>query len=60
MPTTLKEFETVFPRLVEDLTAHCKSYGLPEKELKWYEKVGRKRLIEVISLSVYETRLISP
>ncbi|KAL8924249.1 MAG: hypothetical protein Q9172_002762 [Xanthocarpia lactea] len=34
---TLKEFESVFPQLVEDLTQHCKQYGLPEDALKWYQ-----------------------
>ncbi|KAF1986579.1 ERG20 farnesyl diphosphate synthase [Aulographum hederae CBS 113979] len=38
MPTTLKEFESVWPQLVEDLTAHCKQYGLPTNALEWYEK----------------------
>ena len=39
MPTTLKEFETVFPKLVEDVKEHCKSYKLPDQALKWYEQV---------------------
>lgn len=40
MPTTLKEFEAVFPTLVEDLLAHCKQYGLPTQALTWFEKVS--------------------
>lgn len=40
MPTTLKEFEAVFPLLVEDLSQHAKSYGLPENALKWYQEVS--------------------
>ncbi|KAI4223128.1 MAG: hypothetical protein L6R40_008528 [Gallowayella cf. fulva] len=36
-PVTLKEFESVFPRLVDDLTQHCKQYYLPEDALKWYQ-----------------------
>lgn len=39
MPTTLKEFETVFPKLVEDLKEHCQKYKLPEQALKWFEQV---------------------
>ena len=39
MPTTLKEFETVFPTLVEDLKEHCKKYKLPEQALSWFEQV---------------------
>lgn len=38
-PVTLKEFESVFPRLVDDLTQHCKQYYLPEDALKWYQDV---------------------
>jgi farnesyl diphosphate synthase len=40
MPTTLKEFESVFPTLVEDLKAHCTQYNLPKQALDWFEKVG--------------------
>ena len=40
MPTTLKEFEAVFPSLVEDLSQHVKQYGLPEDALKWYQDVS--------------------
>jgi len=40
MPTTLKEFETVFPKLVEDLKAHCEHYKLPTQALEWFEKVN--------------------
>ncbi|KAL8877684.1 MAG: hypothetical protein Q9198_004343 [Flavoplaca austrocitrina] len=36
-PVSLKEFETVFPKLVDDLSQHCKQYGLPEDALKWYQ-----------------------
>jgi len=38
MPTTLKDFESVFPRLVQDLSQHCQQYGLPKNALEWYEK----------------------
>ncbi|KAF2084595.1 ERG20 farnesyl diphosphate synthase [Saccharata proteae CBS 121410] len=38
MPTTLKEFESVWPQLVQDLLDHCKSYKLPENALEWYKK----------------------
>lgn len=36
---SLKEFEVVFPQLVEDLSQHTKQYGLPEDALKWYQDV---------------------
>ncbi|KAL8651751.1 MAG: hypothetical protein Q9226_004566 [Calogaya cf. arnoldii] len=36
-PVTLKEFETVFPKLVDDLSQHCKQHGPPEDALKWYQ-----------------------
>lgn len=39
MPVTLKEFESVFPQLVEDLLAHCKQYSLPDNALVWFKNV---------------------
>ncbi|KAI5365267.1 Putative polyprenyl synthetase, isoprenoid synthase domain superfamily [Septoria linicola] len=38
MPATLKEFESVFPKLVEDLKEECQQYKLPEQALTWFEK----------------------
>ncbi|KAH0547785.1 hypothetical protein FGG08_000042 [Glutinoglossum americanum] len=38
MPTTLKEFESVFPQLVDDLVGHAKAYGVPENGLNWYRQ----------------------
>ncbi|KAI6854780.1 hypothetical protein D0864_00361 [Hortaea werneckii] len=38
MPTSLKDFEAVFPRLREDLKEHCTHYKLPEQALKWFEQ----------------------
>jgi len=35
--TTLKEFESVFPKLEEALLAHARQYNLPEEYLKWYQ-----------------------
>ena len=35
----LKEFETVFPKLVKDLEDNAKQYNLPEESLKWYRDV---------------------
>jgi farnesyl diphosphate synthase len=37
--TTLKEFESVFPTLVEDMLAHAKQYGAPQMALDWYKAV---------------------
>jgi farnesyl diphosphate synthase len=39
MPTTLKEFESVWPRIVADLQDHCKQYKLPQQSLDWFTKV---------------------
>ncbi|KAF2153436.1 ERG20 farnesyl diphosphate synthase [Myriangium duriaei CBS 260.36] len=36
MPTTLKEFESVWPQLVEDLTEICKQNNLPKQPLEWF------------------------
>ncbi|KAF7945260.1 hypothetical protein EAE96_010038 [Botrytis aclada] len=33
--TTLKEFESVFPKLVEDLLAHAQKYNLPQQGQDW-------------------------
>ncbi|MCJ1407469.1 Farnesyl pyrophosphate synthetase [Ptychographa xylographoides] len=41
MPYTLKEFESVWPSLVDDLTAHAKQYNLPPSYIEWYEKVSK-------------------
>ncbi|GAB1314388.1 Farnesyl pyrophosphate synthase [Madurella fahalii] len=35
--TSLKEFESVFPKLEEALLEHAKSYNLPEQALDWYK-----------------------
>lgn len=39
MPVTLKEFESVFPQLVEDVLAHSKQYNLPDNALQWFKNV---------------------
>lgn len=39
MPTTLKEFEAVFPSLAEDLSQHATTFKLPENALKWFQEV---------------------
>ncbi|KAK3308595.1 farnesyl pyrophosphate synthetase [Chaetomium strumarium] len=36
--TTLKEFESVFPKLEEALLEHAKTYKIPEEALQWYKK----------------------
>jgi len=36
--TTLKEFESVYPKLEEALLEHARSYKLPQAELEWYKK----------------------
>ena len=41
--TTLKEFESVFPKLEEVLLEHAKSYNLPGQALEWYKKVRTPR-----------------
>ncbi|KAH8591161.1 farnesyl pyrophosphate synthetase [Bisporella sp. PMI_857] len=35
--TTLKEFESVFPKLVEDILDHANTYKLPEEFVKWFK-----------------------
>lgn len=38
--TTLKKFESIFPRLVEDLLDHARSYKLPQEFVSWYKAVS--------------------
>jgi farnesyl diphosphate synthase len=38
--TTLKEFESVYPKLEEALLEHVKSYNLPKEQVEWFKKVG--------------------
>ena len=38
--TTLKEFESIFPRLTEDILDDAKKYNLPEAFVEWYKAVG--------------------
>ena len=42
MPTSLKQFEAVFPSLEADLSDAVKATGLPESAYEWYMKVGGK------------------
>ncbi|KAI1103281.1 terpenoid synthase [Jackrogersella minutella] len=37
--TTLKEFESVFPKLEEDLLDSVKKYNLPKEQQEWYKKM---------------------
>jgi farnesyl diphosphate synthase len=43
--TTLKEFESVFPKLVEDILDHAKQYKLPEEFVSWYKAVRNLPLL---------------
>jgi farnesyl diphosphate synthase len=38
--TTLREFESVFPKLKEALIEHAEQYKLPQMELEWYKTVS--------------------
>lgn len=39
MPVTREEFEAVFPKLVDDLSAHAQQYNIPDNALAWYQQV---------------------
>lgn len=43
--TTLKEFESVYPKLEEAILDHARSYKLPEAELKWFKEVRTKNIL---------------
>lgn len=40
MQTTLKEFESVWPRIRSEILQHGTKYNLPQDALDWFEKVG--------------------
>lgn len=40
--TTLKEFESVYPKLEEAMLDHARSYKLPQAELDWLKKVRHR------------------
>lgn len=50
MGTTRKEFEAVFPSLVDDLIQHCKQYNMPEDTLDWYRNVSHTKAVPAIAL----------
>jgi farnesyl diphosphate synthase len=39
MATSKADFEAVFPKLVEDISAHAKQYNIPPEALEWFQKV---------------------
>lgn len=39
--TTLKEFESVYPKLEEAILEHARSYKLPQAELDWLRSVSK-------------------
>lgn len=43
MPTTLSEFEAIFPQLVKDIEEQCQNAQLPKQALDWYSKVRHIR-----------------
>lgn len=39
--TTLKEFESIYPKLEEAILDHARSYKLPQAELDWFKAVSK-------------------
>lgn len=35
----IRDFDTIFPKLMDDLIEHAKEYGVPPDTLNWYHKV---------------------
>jgi hypothetical protein len=50
--TTLKEFESIFPTIVEDLLAHAKQYGPPQMALDWYKTVSAQNVSTRLQLKL--------
>lgn len=38
--TTLKEFESVFPKLMENLLEDTQKYNLPKEQQEWFKKAS--------------------
>ena len=36
-----RDFDKIFPTLMDDLVEHAKEYGVPKDTLDWYRNVGR-------------------
>ena len=36
----IRDFDKIFPTLIDDLIEHAKEYGVPKDTLDWYENVG--------------------
>jgi hypothetical protein len=54
--TTLKEFESIFPTIVEDLLAHAKQYGAPQMALDWYKAVRVRNIFLRMQLTLLESK----
>lgn len=50
--TTLKEFESIFPTIVEDLLTHAKQYGPPQMALDWYKAVRAQNILMRLQLKL--------
>ena len=37
---TTRDFDKIFPTLMDDLVEHAKEYGVPKDTLDWYRNVG--------------------
>lgn len=57
--TTLKEFESVFPKLVEDLLAHAQKYNLPQQGQDWLKAVSFRLQEHICILYANHNHLVS-
>lgn len=60
--TTLKEFESVYPKLEEAILEHARSYKLPQSELDWLTKVScanevdNNNVVQIANFIFYSSR----
>jgi farnesyl diphosphate synthase len=47
--TTLKEFESVWPKLEEAILDKARAVSLPERELEWFQKVSAATVLQLYS-----------
>ena len=58
-PASRKEFEAVFPKLVEDVTEHVKQYNIPDNALEWFRTVWNLLNSPISSLSSLQLDTLS-
>ena len=52
-----RDFDEIFPILMDDLIEHAKEYGVPDDTLEWYQNVGSSfYLLRALTDATYYSR----